>query len=302
MNRLWSPRNPLIVLARLAERPTLWWLMLLITPAILAAGSLAVLVPDQDQLDELGIWQATLTLSGVLVLGFLPVLGVLYLWITRYERRPFWSVGLEQGGGLRKFGRGFLIALGMITGVVVLLLLTGHAELNSGTSNMRGWPAILPVLLLLIPWIIQGSTEEVLARGWHLPVIGVQLGPVAGIVISSLVFGLLHSLNPGLNLVGILNLLLIALFFCFYALSEGGLWGVCGFHAAWNWSQGNIYGVKVSGLSPGPSLVELEASGNDLFSGADFGIEGSLFASFMILFGIAAIFLLTRRSHDSRMR
>jgi hypothetical protein len=79
------------------------------------------------------------------------------------------------------------------------------------------------------------------------------------------------------------------------------LWGVCGFHAAWNWSQGNIYGVKVSGLSPGPSLVELEASGSDLFSGADFGLEGSLFTSFMILFGIAAIFLLARRSRSSRM-
>lgn len=86
----------------------------------------------------------------------------------------------------------------------------------------------------------------------------------------------------------IVNLLLYSLFAAFYALREGSLWGVCAFHSAWNWAQGNFFGLAVSGnQADGGMLFDLMEVGPDWFTGGAFGPEGGLAVTLMLLVGIA---------------
>ena len=50
--------------------------------------------------------------------------------------------------------------------------------------------------------------------------------------------------------------MLVSLLLGFWALSEGGLWGVIAFHATWNWAQNSLFGVPVSGI-PAEKIADL---------------------------------------------
>jgi hypothetical protein len=83
------------------------------------------------------------------------------------------------------------------------------------------------------------------------------------------------------------NLIVLAIFFSLYALSEESLWGVMGVHAAWNWTQGNIFGVEVSGTTAyGAShLMQWSVAGPDWLTGGGFGPEGSAITLVVLIIG-----------------
>jgi membrane protease YdiL (CAAX protease family) len=160
------------------------------------------------------------------------------------------------------------------------------------------------VLLVFLGWIVQGSAEEALARGWLLPVIGARYKPLAGIIISSIIFAIYHSLNPNVNPIAFLNLFLFGAFTALYALYEGGLWGVFGIHAAWNWAQGNLFGFEVSGLPPaGGMLFNLMEAGPDVVTGGPFGPEGGLAVTIILIVSCGFVWLASERqeTEDSRL-
>jgi hypothetical protein len=55
------------------------------------------------------------------------------------------------------------------------------------------------------------------------------------------------------------------------------LWMPIGLHAAWNFTQGFLFDVPVSGFDQN-GLVEAQLSGPELLSGGRFGLEASLIA------------------------
>ncbi len=76
----------------------------------------------------------------------------------------------------------------------------------------------------------------------------------------------------------LINIALYAVFASFIALGQGNLWLIAGLHAGWNYFQGNIYGLPVSGNAEASSLFAFgpAAGSSDLVSGGDFGVEASL--------------------------
>jgi len=85
------------------------------------------------------------------------------------------------------------------------------------------------------------------------------------------------------------GLLLFAVFTALWVLRQGSLWSVIAFHAAWNWVQGNVAGIAVSGNeAPGGALVRLVPDGPAALSGGAFGAEGSLVVTAVLLTATAA--------------
>ena len=69
-----------------------------------------------------------------------------------------------------------------------------------------------------------------------------------------------------------------------YLLKTDTVWGVAGIHGAWNFAQGNLFGILVSGQSSGTSIMKFTPQGNqDWLSGGSFGIEGSIMTSLVLL-------------------
>lgn len=65
-----------------------------------------------------------------------------------------------------------------------------------------------------------------------------------------------------------------------YLLKTDTVWGVAGIHGAWNFAQGNLFGILVSGQPSGTSLMTFLPQGNP---GGSFGIEGSIMTSLVLL-------------------
>ncbi len=188
---------------------------------------------------------------------------------------------------------------GAAVGAAALL---GFAAWDRGTDPaLRGAGVLGAVLLTYAGWAVQGSTEELLTRGWLLQAVGVRWGAPAGVLISSAVFTVLHSLNPNLSPISVLNLFLVGVFLALWVLLEGGLWGVFAWHAAWNWAQGNVFGYQVSGATfPGGALFDLREAGPDAITGGAFGPEGGLAVTLVLLVGIAVVVALARRGVAKR--
>jgi membrane protease YdiL (CAAX protease family) len=149
--------------------------------------------------------------------------------------------------------------------------------------------------LSLLAYLVQGPAEEVLFRGWLLPVIGARYRPWIGVLVSSAVFSLAHATSSGITLLAFLNLLLFGIFAAVYALAEGGLWGICVWHAVWNWAQGDLLGFALDGTLHSGLLTSIRATGLDLITGGAFGLEGGLAATAVLVIAIGTIATLSGR-------
>lgn len=176
-------------------------------------------------------------------------------------RRSIRDLGVGLGGGIALFGIAVAIAAAL------------------GIYRVVGWGDASALLLDLVAvGIVPALIEEVLFRGILFRWIEEFGGSWAALVMTSALFGLAHILNPG------------ATWFSSFAVAvEAGLllggaymltrtlWMPIGLHAAWNFTQGGIFGVPVSGnVSHG--LVHATLSGPALLSGGAFGLEASVIA------------------------
>ncbi|MCC7119225.1 MAG: CPBP family intramembrane metalloprotease [Anaerolineales bacterium] len=242
-----------------------------------------------------GFW-----MSLQLVSSFILAYVILWAWLKWVEKRPFWTLGYEVKGALCQYGRGFLIGACMFAGAVGILSLFGGVSLEQGDLSKQGLPAVTGVLLVLVGWVIQGGAEEALIRGWVLPVIGARYKPWIGLLVSALIFSVLHGLNPGLNAIALINLALFGVFAGLYAMREGSLWGISALHSVWNWVQGNFFGFQVSGMNAdGGTLINLMETGADWFTGGAFGPEGGLAVTIILALGIVVTLFWKSKSANS---
>jgi hypothetical protein len=315
MNSLFETQNHLFELARMGQRlphgvvaVILSFVFVLVaqfaggTPALLIILALSMLetglgsLESPEGLMQLVLPDTALELTILLILSFGPIFLLLWGWLAWYEKRPFWTLGLERQNAWCNYLRGLLVGLVMFALSVGLSALLGFIAVEEGSAQPQGTAALGGVLLIFLGWTIQGPAEEALARGWLLPVIGARYRPWWGIIISSLVFAVYHSLNPNLNPIAVLNLFLFGVFTAFYVLYEGGLWGVFGLHTAWNWAQGNLFGFEVSGQpTAGGTLFNLMEAGPDAITGGPFGPEGGLAVTVVLIISSVAVWLVSKQ-------
>jgi uncharacterized protein len=293
VNRAFDPTNHLFQLARTGKRRTHIAVMIFITFTIVSLSPFAE-TPLVAGLRTLNAPPLLVEMAGLTAPFGLYIL-LLTIWLRLYEKRPLWTTGLEQQGALQKFFRGVFIAVLTFSGVVGMLVVLGYIRVNFGSAVTSGPSALPGVLAIFFAWSIQGSAEEILYRGWLLPTLAVRYRPIIGLSISSLLFMLAHGLGPGFGPLAAINLLLFALFAVLYALYEESLWGIAGWHAGWNWTQGNLYGLQVSGYEIGSSLVNLDTTQPDWVSGGTFGPEGGIIVSIALALGVVALITASRR-------
>lgn len=203
-----------------------------------------------------------------------------FLWVRFVEKRPFSSIGFWKDKAFKKYLRGAFIGLTFITIPVLILVLSGSVTLHIQQISST---VILGMVGSLIAFLVQGATEEIVVRGWLFPVISVRSRVWIGVAVTSLLFGFLHLLNPGITVLSISNIILVGVFAAFYVLKENSLWGICAWHSIWNWAQYNIYGFAVSGTSIySTPLFKSTTNGPKSLHGGTFGIEGSVITTIML--------------------
>ncbi|GGG91072.1 CPBP family intramembrane glutamic endopeptidase [Paenibacillus radicis (ex Gao et al. 2016)] len=211
-----------------------------------------------------------------------------------FERKKKWALGLRQQDGGVMLVHGLLAGILLISLSAVLIWAFGGISWTSGEWNSQLTKALLKGLLL---FIFVAVSEEVYSRGYVQGLIRYHYGSKAAIIVTSLLFALLHSMNPGIfeSPLPIINLILAGVIFGIARELTGGLWWPIGMHLTWNYLQGNIYGFNVSGTIMDDSILYATDKGPAWLSGASFGIEGSLISIIMLLAGITAVYFLYRR-------
>jgi membrane protease YdiL (CAAX protease family) len=167
------------------------------------------------------------------------------------------------------FGAGWLLGM---------LILVAAAALIAALGGLRflgvdgGAELVAPLLVL---GLVPGITEEIIARGILFRVVEDGLGSWAALAISALLFGFGHAANPNATLWSSVAIAIEAgiLLGMAYAWTRS-LWFVMGLHAAWNFTQGAILGIPVSGIDV-KGLVDSQERGNAWISGGAFGAEAS---------------------------
>ena len=182
------------------------------------------------------------------------------------------SVRLSVFSKMHKMGIGWIVSTAYFSAVVTCLYLTAHYKIvgiKFSFDNQLGW---LSVFLLV------GVIEEIVCRGLVFRLISDKWNIVVGLIVSSLLFGFIHIINPGATIWSSLAIALNSgwLMGIAYAYHQT-IWVPIGMHWAWNYIQGNIFGCNVSGqvtsLTP---LITPSISGPDLLTGGVFGPEASI--------------------------
>jgi hypothetical protein len=226
--------------------------------------------------------------SLILVLVLIALTWAAYAGYVRLiERRPVTELGLK--GAPLELGLGALIGIGLLTLTIALVWLLGGYDLGDGSP----WPVLLPALALALS---SGFTEEVLLRGIIFRIVEEVIGTWLALLLTALLFGFLHLGNPGATAVSALAITLEAgvLLGAAYVLTRR-LWLAIGLHAGWNFAQGGLFGVPVSG-NPVAGLLSARPVGPDELTGGAFGVEASIVAVFICLpAGLVLLALAWRR-------
>lgn len=230
----------------------------------------------------------------------LSVILLIFLWVRFVEKRKFSSIGFDSNNFILKYILGFVIGILMMSATVALLYFFGLITIENNASSIIGNFVLSSILLAIPAWMIQSAMEEILVRGWLMNVLGAKYTPIIGLVVSAVFFGLIHLENAGISFIAILNIILVGLFLGLCVIKTNNLWVVCGIHAAWNFSQGNIYGFEVSGSkSVAGSIFNFKLRGSELLSGGTFGPEAGLCATIVLLICTIIIALILKNKNTS---
>ena len=212
------------------------------------------------------------------------------------ERRSLSTLGFRKKGLLSEYVIGLLGGLALFGGAVLLCVACGVLTVSPAETP----PAPGISVLFLLGFLIQGMSEEMLCRSYLMVSLSRGFPLWLCVVLNALLFSVLHIGNPGVTAVALINIFLFGLFASMLTLRRGSIWMVGALHSMWNFAQGNLFGIPVSGLtgSPSPFLSVLkEGRAAELLHGGDFGLEGGLAVTVVMTAACAAALLMpTKRS------
>ena len=230
------------------------------------------------------------------LLSFLYSIIAFFLWVRFIEKRPIRTMGFSKGNGLSEFTKGVLVGAIMITTVLVVFFITGDAKFDRIQFSL---PFLVSWMLVLIGYILQTAAEEIYIRGWLVPIISYHKNAYLAILIASTMFSYFHLDNNGASWLSTLHLFIFGLFTAVYAMKRGNIWGPCGFHFAWNFIMGNVYGFHVSGYDSESSLMYFTTSNRTFITGGQFGPEGGIPGLVVFILALLwAIFILKDTSKE----
>lgn len=206
-----------------------------------------------------------------------------------FEHRSLGSVGLAfHSLWARELATGVVLGAAMIATVALGEWLVGGTTFPlSGLTPQRCFTAGSFALITLA---CAAANEELMFRGYPFQRLVDTLGPWGGTVVFAVGFGLVHLGNPSHTWFSTCNTVLVGLLFGIAYLRTRSLWLPWGMHFSWNFCQGFILGLPVSGLQFPASLLAPHVNGQVWLTGGQYGPEGGILTTVVIV--LAAFYLL----------
>jgi len=218
----------------------------------------------------------------------IPILIVVYeLVIRRLGEHP--RDDYRDPKALQRLGIGLGAGLLVFSAAVAVAALLGVYHITGEGDASDLMPALIG------PAIFAAVSEELVFRGILFRWIEEFGGSWMALLLTSAFFGAAHLANPNASPIAAVGIAFEAgvMLGAAYMLTRS-LWLPMGIHAAWNFAQGEIYDIPVSGTKV-HGLVVAKLTGNPLLTGNGFGLEASVIAIVIAtLFGLWLLWLAIR--------
>ena len=203
----------------------------------------------------------------VFVIAIIPAYIAYFFSARGIERRTVSELSLRSSP--KEFLSGLLVGFCLCTTVVLILWWMGYYRIREVTPRSEIVP-IVPMILAA------GFMEELLFRGILFRIVEEKMGSWIGLVISGALFGLGHIPHGHATVLsGVAIAVSAGVLLAVAYMVTGRLWLPIGIHIAWNFSQGNIFSLPISGTAV-HGFVEGDLIGPTFLTGGPFGLEGSL--------------------------
>ncbi|MEJ7700436.1 MAG: CPBP family intramembrane glutamic endopeptidase [Pyrinomonadaceae bacterium] len=184
------------------------------------------------------------------------------------------------------------MSLGLIFGAISILFAAFIAFAFGGISFQINHSSESSSILMtlgasLLVFTIGAMAEEAFFRGYILQTFSRASLVWFGVILTSVFFATVHNSNPNANFLSWFNTFLAGIWFGVAYLKTRNLWFPFGIHLAWNWFQGAVLGINVSGIKELTTAPLFQTTtNNDLnwLTGGDYGIEGGLACTFALIF------------------
>ena len=228
----------------------------------------------------------------IMLFSEIAMIGVVFLFCRWIEKRKLRTLGFLKKRVVIEYVKGLCVGLVIFSVAVLLCVATGTLKI---TGFSIGFSA-LTVVLYFFGYMIQGMAEEVLCRGYFMVSLARRCSIPVAVFVSSSAFSLLHLGNPGITALAVVNLTLFGIFAGVVMIKEGNIWMVAGIHSMWNFTQGNVFGIQVSGLEQQNSIFSsIMSDEKQWISGGSFGLEGGAAVSIVLVIGILCAVLLAKK-------
>ena len=196
---------------------------------------------------------------------------VYYLVVGKIEKRKVDELITISAGSWA--GKGLLCGIGYFSIITAILAIFGMYSIDGYDFNVTN------LIERFVFFLVIAVGEEIIFRGIIFRMIAERWNVAAALIVSSLLFGVMHIFNPDASIWSSIAIAIEAglLLGAAYSFS-GNLWLPIGIHWTWNFMEGNIFGFDVSGSPESYRLLTPSISGPDILTGGGFGPEASIIA------------------------
>lgn len=269
------------MMATSKKRPLWKWILLFIAAFLLSTMGYGMLVAGYEVSER--FWHPSVTFAWAAA-----ILGLYALFVKLMEGH--WPTDLSLRRLIPHTLLGLLVGFIFMILVVSTIVASGYASITwNDFSGEKQFSVFMMFLAVAVG-------EEMICRGVIFRWIDERWSTWVALLISAVFFGWMHISNDNATWWSSLAIAIEAglLLAAAYKWS-GTLWVPIGIHWAWNYVQGNVFGLAVSGTDAGDNILTTIVDGPDIVTGGAFGPEASIVA---VLFGtLYTIVFLWNRNH-----
>jgi len=297
LNLFWNPgEKRLRFIWRFFLQTLLWFFPFSVLASLTYLAWHAAALPVGSFLDAtLEFWTAAAMIFSIWISGK-------YLDIRSYRDygfhfNPVWR---------RDFIFGLFLGALLMAVIFGIELAAGWIRITGFFQNIQpGYTFFTGMLGVVFLYICVGINEELWIRGYLLHNLAEALNfkflskrgaLLAAWLISSIIFGFLHTFNPNATPLSSISIAAAGLFLALGFILTGDLAIPIGIHITWNLFEGNVFGFPVSGLSSTTTLIQINQAGPTAWTGGAFGPEAGLTGLAAIVLGCLLILAWIRFS------
>jgi len=219
-----------------------------------------------------------------MILQFFQLLGtflLLWFFMKYLDKERFVQLGFETKNRLNEFIIGIGIGAFIMGAGYLILLFLGEIIFQKVNFDIE------EIAISVLMFILVAVSEEVFLRGYILKNLMVSFNKYVALIVSSILFSLMHGFNPNIDLFSLANIFLAGILLGMSYIHTKNLWFPIALHLSWNLFQTTL-GFNVSGQDL-YSLIEINITENNLLNGGAFGFEGSILSVIAMIATIVGI-------------